>query len=1124
MELTGKSEQEKRKLIIESLDKNIFVEAGAGAGKTSIIVARIIGQLKAGMKPGRIVAITFTNAATRELKGRILNAAVEAERDPNMDDEQRQNIKNALETIDQMQISTIHGFCHRLLAERCFDAGLPMGFSIIENDEEEQLFERSFVRWAEETLKEDDWKQLFRAKNINEAGGSRRIALENIKGVARQISYLSADMNVCVALEGEDPVKADADMDQFLNSAQVLLDTFTQKIFAHSINAKYTKLEDVPDEFLSAYGKRVKESINAGNRVKRIKELCNLPATKNVFMIQNKDKDMTAMGIPDNQKQTWKSQLDQEELNLKNWIGQNSKTALRNMNIYINDIYRPYVRYAQSAVKYYREHFPTNVLTNDLLLQYTLKLVRESDEVRDFFREKFDCYYVDEFQDTDHVQEEFIRRLAEDSNNPGCLRDGALFVVGDPKQSIYRFRGAEPEVYFATKERMKDQDNTLIVELSDNYRSSEEIIKWVNEKFKEKEITPGNDYVPMNAKRDTSALDGKANINGFYQYASPEEPLKKADLKNDAAALCSLIRKLIDGKYMIEEDGKLREVRYSDFLILCMYTPMMSTYSSEMQKNGIPYVMDSKIDISGYYPVNCLVRMYAYLTTPYDVAAKVGAMEAMRTLDAADRDKNARILQQLQEDTKKMSGYGCLQYLMEHMELVLMKNVKYNDFAMADIQKKLTQMAEAVQTEGHKSREAILEALKTYVGQIVEREVQLEKEPNAVRFMNLHKAKGLEGNIVIWTSRVENMGFKGTYRMGRDFYPTINGKIKGVNVTLWAAYNGDDQIIDQAQAEDMSESIRLEYVAATRARQAFVFMDRYSKVGNMFSTGYDLTKLKSVKDIVAAKSSTGGAGTTVTPTVKPFLPCGREEEAKRCAESRLQAQALFLDQSPSELENENAGKQGMLKETPVEEQGNLKRPTGNIFGTVMHRSFELLIQRWQGNKMSADSEMEGLYEICIRQAINESRQDIPEGEEEKYVNFLREAISAWGKWFASSELSRNGVAFYTELPFSYLKETENADEIPVWMHGEMDLVVKCADGTFWVLDYKSDNDARYPDEAGFEERLRGKYFRQIEAYKDAVVQLFGVDGDKVRASLISFSQKDLREGENLRVRVTEFKV
>ena len=150
----------------------------------------------------------------------------------------------------------------------------------------------------------------------------------------------------------------------------------------------------------------------------------------------------------------------------------------------------------------------------------------------------------------------------------------------------------------------------------------------------------------------------------------------------------------------------------------------------------------------------------------------------------------------------------------------------------------------------------------------------------------------------------------------------------------------------------------------------------------------------------------------------------------------------------------------------------------------------------------------------MRQALNEMRPEIPDGKYESYHNFLNDAVYAFGGWMVKEKIYDWAEEVYTELPFSYKKSGEN--NIPVWMHGEADLIIKCKDGSIRLYDYKSDDDTGYSDQ-DFEARLQRIYGPQIRAYKEMISRLFKVEEDRISAQLISFSYE--KDGK-MRPRVT----
>ena len=1107
MKLTKSTEKDIRDTILTTFDMSFFVEAGAGAGKTTLIANRIVNQFKSGkFTPERIVAITFTNEATRSLKDRIASVLDDA-LSGTLTDEERDNLLNAKENLDLMQVSTIHKFCERILTEKGFNIGLPMGFELLDPEKENERFDLFFSKWAEKNIHYSDWNKMLIAADYKKQAAWR------IMSLAKELFSLSADTNIKNA-GASAYQKIDKEIDTFITSFRDKLDEAVKVLpFAD----KTIGFETIPDDYLTAYGKDMQTVFSSGNISDIFNKILTKPTTKSyIFKVTQSDPfltDYVEKTFPDLKTQKARKEKVVEYIDeVKTKESAAFKYAFDDVNGGIKvkaEVYQIYVKFALDAANAYRDDFPSTLITNDKLLEKTKDLLASSDEIRDYFASKFDCIYVDEFQDTDHIQDEFIRMLASKPGAPGELRDGALFVVGDPKQSIYRFRGAEPNVYFNTKDYMLPLNNAYVCELTYNYRSDQSIIDWVNNSFSSKNITGDmqkNPYINMTKDPLTVPKNplSRSNtvIKGVYQFKYPEKYEKGiTTFSADADNVCKLITGMV-GKVNIDNGGDPQPVDYSDFLLLCSNTYHMDEYAKAMEEYGIPYTMIAKVDASGNYYLNAFVDMYAFLVSPFDRVARRGAFEVLSLSGVSEPES---ILEELREDTKKLSGYGIIRYLIKHVDLIMKKDAETDIHERADLQRKLHQMTEKVLSSGYEDKDGVLKVLKDYVAGKIEKELVLNEKKGAVRFMDLHQAKGLEGNIVIWTNRYENRNYaEGRYRDGNDYYPDVKDKNDhGKPFVKWAASSTDKAISVKARADEESEKIRLEYVAATRAKHALIFMDIVSQKaqdGGLFSSGYSLTSLDSA-DIFATGVKPAPSSGSATPYTT------ESAEARRAAKKSAKDHSgdLYVSKTPSELEDKTAEKGRKDNETESD------RVRGNILGLSIHRAFELLVERSVKETDAYVLPSEEISNMCILQALNENSDKIPEGEYDEYLVFLNKAIAVFKEWFALQDEFKNADVFFTELPFFYMTDHLGAGEkkdIPYWMHGESDLVIKLKDGSYHVIDYKSDDDTEFKGEAEFVEYLNKKYTPQIVEYKRAVSSIFGVGEDKVSASLISFSYMD----------------
>ena len=203
--------------------------------------------------------------------------------------------------------------------------------------------------------------------------------------------------------------------------------------------------------------------------------------------------------------------------------------------------------------------------------------------------------------------------IAQKDLGNGELREGSLFLVGDPKQSIYRFRGAEPAIYYDITQSMTDSKEGQVYELDNNYRSDEKVIHWVNEHFKEA------NFRPMAYPRPKYVGTDDAVLSGVYRYHANQCMDGKTLIEKtgkDAQQLAEMIQFLVDSQKKVvclDEQGGFFEktVSYGDFLILCFKMEHMGEYTKCLSEQGIP------VQISGNVKVNenmVLKHLYCYIS------------------------------------------------------------------------------------------------------------------------------------------------------------------------------------------------------------------------------------------------------------------------------------------------------------------------------------------------------------------------------------------------------------------------------------------------------------------------------------------------------------------------------
>ncbi|MBO5560282.1 MAG: UvrD-helicase domain-containing protein, partial [Firmicutes bacterium] len=461
-----------RNAIRTQIKENMFVEAGAGAGKTTLVVERIINQLKEGASPEKFVVITFTNKATEELYSRIVQKLREEVGKAQKGSDEEKCLKKALEVIDLMTISTIHSFCYKLLIEKAFLTDLRLDARLVEAEELEQI-QADFLDGQIKNIppkKRQELYQVFKPSTLKnnlkkgfcDAGENpdNIVYLYDAKGKETEYSAKMAaelmreccndalpiiykELNAAIMEYVKKPVvvSSAAELKDSNYSNYTIKEFYT---YAEAAEASSSKLHEVFSAFCTM--------INTGRILNKI----------------------SAFKAGDLKKGIGKKKEDiQAELEEKIWSEFEKRGFGEKIKFIRACLYNEMISIILDAVNEYRKYKKEqgNFITNNDLLVKAKKLVCENEEARKFFANRYSYYYVDEFQDTDDIQVDMIYTLAE--SNP----DSTLFVVGDPKQSIYRFRGADISVYKHVKKLMAEH----CLELSKNHRSHPRVIKWVNE-------------------------------------------------------------------------------------------------------------------------------------------------------------------------------------------------------------------------------------------------------------------------------------------------------------------------------------------------------------------------------------------------------------------------------------------------------------------------------------------------------------------------------------------------------------------------------------------------------------------------------------------------------------------
>lgn len=1014
---------DRKSFIKDRANESFFIEAGAGAGKSTTMVDKIVDNILSGISPERIVAITFTNKSAEDLLIRVTNRIDDARNKAMGADKERLN--NAFYSLYKMKISTIHSFCYKIISEYSFDAHIPFGTKLIVEEEVEQLITNLYNRWYQ-TLSADDLAFISNMNRVTSGNTFIKSTGDKIFATYETLcDKYFPDMTIV------DVDKIDMQrcydflfdvanfLDQHLRAGYVLtdkIDGIRNNDIIPFFN-KYPKcLSDKDPNFFDFYSA-------LANLLKKLIVAKAFKKGKIVTDPTQGNEDYATLIIP-------------------------LPEIVDNLSIYfLNDCNK----YASLAYKYYLDNRDNGVITNNELVYKTYELIKNEPSARAKIASQYDVIYVDEFQDTDNYQIELIRLLAQEMDKRKNLSSvGSLIVVGDPKQSIYRFRGADFNSYMNFKEiftNLKTADQTVysVVSLPDNFRSSSIILDWVNDTYAKMNFYDGYTYTPMlypsnHMLLSDWKLDAK-RLAGVYMHNLHDD--------EDYSKTAEMVDFLVTNGYEIMETADKtdrnspyawRKIKYSDFMIIFASKTHLNACSKAIGKRGIPYDITGKLEVSSIKGIRELVRIINYVLLP-DVDNKKTAIEIL-SHRYKDIPSTESALDALVDAVKDMSNYGKVYYVFNHYDEYV------GDMDAIDtkgIQASIFQILESLFQKDNMSAVDIMNTMFDMITEYQKTALAIERNSNAVQIMNAHQTKGLEANIVIYITANEAN--------------TVNA-CEVINKTLYLNCLPQYPLMEQeCKKQILEECLRKEYVVSTRARQMIIFDEdllsaRDTRLYHIEQYPYDWSNL--------AKYHTNELPDDITTPI--ISNSGASFAKNKKGPLNNICSPIYLETTPSKLEQR---KNPLPDDQEQRITNNVHRPMNNVFGTMLHRCNELYARNPQQN-------LDEIVDIAMKE--NDCANSY-------YRKYLRKCLFATRDLFTSNNIL--SATLEPEYKFYYYI-TNN--QTPILMNGSIDLLM-IKDNVVTIIDFKSDA-ADYQNKEQFEQVLKENYQPQLEAYRDFCLKVY----------------------------------
>ncbi|MCP4658976.1 MAG: UvrD-helicase domain-containing protein, partial [bacterium] len=477
-----------RERIETSLAESLIVEAAAGTGKTTELVRRLVAVLERGATTvDRIVAVTFTRKAAGELKLR-LRQELDRARGRSGDDDERKHLEQALARLEEAHIGTIHSFCADILRERPVEAGIDPAFSEIDEDEAARLYRRAFRTWIEHKLDEmPSGLERALSRLAGEPSFDGSSPLDRLCEAGRSL----VDWRDFPAGWRREPFAREAEIDDQIARVQEAAELCRRCQNRHD----YLRRALEPTVALATWIRRSEAVAERDYHELEAQLVVLLRQLRRNAGWKGRGK-WFAPEVPREEALAAREALMASLEGFRRRADADLAALLRGELSEVIDDYEELKRRAG------RLDFL------DLLVR-ARDLVRDRSEVRHYLQERFTHLFVDEFQDTDPLQAEILLLLAADDPDATDWRTvkplaGKLFLVADPKQSIYRFRRADVLLYQSIKEQLT-RAGVGLVHLTRSFRAVRPLQHAINGAFRV-EMTGDREsgqpeYVPLDHHR-----------------------------------------------------------------------------------------------------------------------------------------------------------------------------------------------------------------------------------------------------------------------------------------------------------------------------------------------------------------------------------------------------------------------------------------------------------------------------------------------------------------------------------------------------------------------------------------------------------------------------------------------
>lgn len=1001
--------------------KNIIVSAGAGSGKTAVLSERVLHKIEEGTHVNELLILTFTRAAADEMKDRIRKKI-----------SGKEELKKELTLLNSSYITTFDSFALSVVKKYHYLLNITDNINItdesivkIQNKKIlDEIFERSY--------KNIRFQELIKKYCIK----TDKVLKENILSIALKIDGFIDPFGFI-----------DNVYNNFFNENNVdnLLKTY-ESIINDLKKTIELEIENMSLYFDSDYIEKVNDAVyNILNA--DIDEL-HLYSTVKLPTVPRGSSD-EAKASKDSLKKACDKLLSYGNYGTINDI-KNDIYSTKDTVLTILDIIKEFLLEIE---KYKKEN---DIYTFNDISKLSIKILKENENIREELKNSFKEIMIDEYQDTNDVQETFI----------GMISNNNVYMVGDIKQSIYRFRGSNPEIFKEKYSNYSKDIGGYKIDLIKNFRSRSEVLDNINKIFclimdynlGSAEYSVSHQMVYGNTAYDTEKVNGFNYNFRVLEYLNKQKESGFSDIEVEIFTIAKDIKNKLDNNFQVfdKENGKLRNATYNDFVIILDRSKYFDDFKKIFEYFDIPLTIlkDGKLNsTTDILLIKNLVDFIIKIKEDvYDIDFKYDFISIARSflyeysdeyifdIVTNNKIKETTIYNDLSTLSDKLNSYTSSLLFNDILDVTDFYNKlnKVGDYEEVNVRlKTINSLSSSLSSLGL----SIMD-FRDYLTDIIENDEDIKyatytKEGNSVKILTIHKSKGLEYPICYFADldhEFNTSELKDKFIVDKKYGLIVPSNLEEIdNSLLKEMYKYD------FNREEVSEKIRLFYVALTRAREQMIIVlpDRETRTLEKNNDGV----IEEIRRLSFNKLSSFIYG------IKNYLYSYFEQidiEKLGLTKNYLYPKKIVQETLNNIKDNINVEEMNIVNE--VVEEKHFSKETNKI------------ITKEENDLMKFGTKVHEIFELLDFRNIDLSLVD---------NKFIRNKVEK----FLSNDLLKNisNANIYKEYEFIYNKDNNE-------YHGIIDLMLEY-DNHIDIIDYK----------------LKGitdeNYIKQLNGYKEYIEKI-----------------------------------